>query len=49
VQGLIPLIEAAGGVITDWQGGSAAHGGRVVAAGDARVHAAALQVLGRGP
>ena len=45
VQGLIPVIEAAGGVITDWDGGSAAHGGRVVAAGDARVHAAALEML----
>jgi len=45
VQGLIPVIEAAGGLVTDWQGGSAAHGGRVVAAGDAQVHAAALEVL----
>ncbi len=45
VQGLIPVVEAAGGIVTDWRGGSAAHGGRVVAAGDARVHAAALEVL----
>ncbi len=45
VQGLIPVVEAAGGVFTDWRGASAAHGGQVVAAGDRRVHAAALEVL----
>lgn len=47
VQALIPVIEAAGGVITDWQGGAAVQGGRVVAAGDPRVHAAALEILAR--
>ena len=45
VQALIPLIEAAGGVVTDWRGGSASMGGRVVAAGDRRVHEQALAVL----
>ncbi len=45
VQALIPLIEGAGGIISDWRGGDAQHGGRVVAAGDARVHAAALDLL----
>ena len=39
------VIEAAGGVVTDWQGRSPHHGGRVLAAGDARVHAAALELL----
>jgi myo-inositol-1(or 4)-monophosphatase len=42
---LIPIIEGAGGVITDWEGGSAASGGRVVAAGDRRLHEAALALL----
>jgi histidinol phosphatase-like enzyme (inositol monophosphatase family) len=42
---LIPIIEGAGGVVTDWQGGSAASGGRIVAAGDPRLHAAALERL----
>jgi len=42
---LIPIIEGAGGIITDWSGGSAAAGGRVVAAGDRRVHAEALDLL----
>lgn len=39
------VIEAAGGVVTDWRGGSPRNGGRVLAAGDARVHAAALEIL----
>jgi myo-inositol-1(or 4)-monophosphatase len=42
---LIPIIERAGGIVTDWEGGSAAAGGRILAAGDPRVHAAALEVL----
>jgi myo-inositol-1(or 4)-monophosphatase len=45
---LIPIIERAGGRITDWQGGPALGAAQVVAAGDARVHAAALAVLGGG-
>jgi len=39
------LVEAAGGIVTDWAGGDARHGGRVIAAGDARVHAEALALL----
>ena len=38
---LIPIIEGAGGVVTTWEGGSAVKGGRIVAAGDKRVHAGA--------
>jgi histidinol phosphatase-like enzyme (inositol monophosphatase family) len=45
IQALIPIVEGAGGVITDWRGGPCADGGRVVAAGDKRVHAAALKIL----
>jgi histidinol phosphatase-like enzyme (inositol monophosphatase family) len=44
---LIPIIEGAGGIVTNWTGGSAADGGPVIAAGDRRVHAAALELLGR--
>ncbi|QDL90721.1 histidinol-phosphatase [Paroceanicella profunda] len=47
VQGPIAVIEAAGGIVTNWQGGPAHMGGRVLAAGDARVHAAALERLSR--
>ncbi|MCP1334827.1 histidinol-phosphatase [Futiania mangrovi] len=42
---LVPIIRAAGGIVTDWSGGPAATGGQVIAAGDARVHAAALERL----
>lgn len=41
----IAVIEAAGGVVTDWQGGPAGKGGQVLAAANARVHAAALDLL----
>ena len=42
---LMPIIEGAGGIITTWTGGNAARGGDVIAAGDRRVHAAALELL----
>ena len=42
---LIPIIEGAGGVVTGWDGGSAAKGGSIIAAGDRRLHAAALDLL----
>jgi myo-inositol-1(or 4)-monophosphatase len=42
---LIPIIEGAGGIITNWDGGSAASGGRIIAAGDRRIHEAALAIL----
>jgi myo-inositol-1(or 4)-monophosphatase len=47
IMALIPIIEGAGGVVTNWEGQSAVAGGRVVAAGDARVHEAALKLLVR--
>lgn len=43
----VPLITAAGGIVTDWQGGDCRWGGRTVAAGDPAVHAAALEILSR--
>jgi myo-inositol-1(or 4)-monophosphatase len=45
IAALIPIITGAGGVITTWEGEPAQGGGRVVAAGDPRVHAAALKLL----
>jgi myo-inositol-1(or 4)-monophosphatase len=42
---LVPIIAGAGGIITTWEGGSAAAGGRIIAAGDKRVHAAAMAAL----
>ena len=42
---LIPIVEGAGGIISTWDENSAERGGRVVAAGDRRVHRAALELL----
>jgi len=47
IQALIPIVEGAGGVLTDWQGGSAAHGGCVVASGSAALHEQVLALLNR--
>ena len=44
----IAVIEAAGGVVTNWEGGPAHGGGRVVAAASAALHAEALARLGAG-
>jgi myo-inositol-1(or 4)-monophosphatase len=42
---LIPIVEGAGGVVTTWDNGPATDGGRIIAAGDKRVHAEAMRVL----
>jgi myo-inositol-1(or 4)-monophosphatase len=42
---LVPIITGAGGIITSWDGGAPNNGGRVIAAGDKRVHAAAMEML----
>lgn len=39
------VIQAAGGIVTDWTGGPAHAGGRVIAAASAELHAAALGLL----
>jgi inositol-phosphate phosphatase / L-galactose 1-phosphate phosphatase / histidinol-phosphatase len=48
---LVPVIVGAGGTMTDWQGRALtpASDGRIVAAGDPRLHAAALARLGVAP
>ncbi len=43
----IAVIEAAGGIVTDWRGGPAAAGGRIVAAAGRMQHDAALEILAR--
>lgn len=45
----IALIEAAGGVVTDWTGRPVHGGGRVLAAANPVLHAAALAVLSTAP
>jgi myo-inositol-1(or 4)-monophosphatase len=42
---LIPIIERAGGRITAWDGSPASGGGRIIAAGDPRLHDEALRLL----
>jgi myo-inositol-1(or 4)-monophosphatase len=45
IVGLIPVIEGAGGIVTDWAGNTARHGGRVVAAATRALHDQALAIL----
>ena len=45
VAALIPIVEGAGGIITNWQGGSCAQGGQILAAGDRRVHEQVMKLL----
>ncbi|WP_299554086.1 histidinol-phosphatase [uncultured Tateyamaria sp.] len=45
IQAPIGLIEAAGGIVTDWSGQPVHDGGRVVAASHPDIHRAALDIL----
>jgi myo-inositol-1(or 4)-monophosphatase len=45
IAALIPIITGAGGVVTNWEGEPAQNGGRIVAAGDPRVHDEAIKLL----
>jgi myo-inositol-1(or 4)-monophosphatase len=45
VAALIPVIEGAGGIVTDWDGKPFANGGSIIAAGDRRVHSEAVAML----
>jgi myo-inositol-1(or 4)-monophosphatase len=47
VHALIPVVEGAGGMLTNWRGGPAWGGGQVIASGDAGPHAEALVALRR--
>ena len=42
---LIPIIEGAGGKVTDWQGNSAINGGKVIASANALLHDQVLKLL----
>lgn len=48
VVALVPIVEAAGGVMTEWNGGPAEEGGGIVAAATPELHAAAMEVLHAG-
>ena len=45
IQAMIPIIENAGGIVTDWAGGDPQMGGNVVAAATSELHKAALSIL----
>ncbi|PSL22348.1 histidinol phosphatase-like enzyme (inositol monophosphatase family) [Shimia abyssi] len=45
IQAPIAVVEAAGGMVTDWSGDRAHEGGRVLAASNQRIHQAALELL----
>jgi myo-inositol-1(or 4)-monophosphatase len=45
VLALIPIIEGAGGIMTTWDNGRPHNGGRIIAAGDKRVHEHAMALL----
>jgi fructose-1,6-bisphosphatase/inositol monophosphatase family enzyme len=44
---LVPVIEAAGGQVTNWRGGTPDAGGQILAVGDARLRDQALIALRR--
>ena len=44
---LRPIIEGAGGIITDWQGNPVTSGGHVIACGDRALHAQILNILSK--
>jgi histidinol phosphatase-like enzyme (inositol monophosphatase family) len=45
IQPLVPIIEAAGGIVTTWSGGPPNDGGQIIAAGDRGLHKIALAML----
>lgn len=45
IAALIPIVEEAGGVVTDWQGGRPEQGGDIIACGSRMVHEEALSIL----
>jgi myo-inositol-1(or 4)-monophosphatase len=45
IAALIPIVTGAGGIVTTWEGRPAQNGGRIIAAGDPRVHEAAMKLL----
>ncbi|MGC6475576.1 MAG: histidinol-phosphatase [Parvibaculales bacterium] len=45
IQALIPIIEGAGGYVTNWQGGRAAQGGQIIASGDKALHEALIELF----
>lgn len=47
IQAPIAVVKAAGGVVTNWEGGPVHEGGRAIAAANPEIHAEALAILGQ--
>jgi myo-inositol-1(or 4)-monophosphatase len=47
IQALIPVIENAGGIVTDWKGGSPQWGGQALCSATPELHEAALEILSK--
>lgn len=47
IQAPIAVVQAAGGIVTDWSGRPAIDGGRALAAANMDIHAQALEILAR--
>jgi myo-inositol-1(or 4)-monophosphatase len=47
IQAPIAVIQAAGGIVTDWSGAPVHEGGQVIAAANPAIHAEALAILGQ--
>ncbi len=45
IAALIPIVEGAGGIVTDWSGQPYPRGGQVIAAANPEIHAQALEFL----
>ncbi len=45
ISALVPIVAGAVGVITTWDGGDPSEGGRIIAAGDPRIHEEAMTML----
>ena len=43
---MIPIVEGAGGVVTDWAGNHAYAGGQVLASATLQLHEQVLELLG---
>jgi myo-inositol-1(or 4)-monophosphatase len=48
VQPLVPILHAAGGILTDWSGGSAGSADRMVVASNRALHAEVIELLQQG-
>ena len=45
IAALVPIIEGAGGTVTNWEGGPASAGGDILAAASQTLHAETLSLL----